>query len=207
MSENSATKTFQQRVDEFIALANQQAAESSVDDANTAIIFSAARFNAFSVARKVETAENLKAEKQAAIEYFMKTHGGRSFLHGHMFGDHVHEYLAPCIYEGEGEMLGMAFFKSLVKQHGKRLLVIHHDEAEALEDTLDMDIFSPPRQDWLDGTDTYFHQPQGAPPTKGGCVRHERMPLAQNSGRATNHPWERCCSRTVAPVCSANSSS
>ena len=35
----------------------------------------------------------------------MKTHGGRSFLHGHMFGDNVHEYLAPCIYEGEGEML------------------------------------------------------------------------------------------------------
>jgi quercetin dioxygenase-like cupin family protein len=31
-------------------------------------------------------------------------------------------------------------------------------EAEALEDTLDMDIFSPPRQDWLDHTDTYFHK-------------------------------------------------
>ena len=29
--------------------------------------------------------------------------------------------------------------------------------AEALEDTLDVDIFSPPRQDWLDGTDSYFH--------------------------------------------------
>jgi quercetin dioxygenase-like cupin family protein len=28
--------------------------------------------------------------------------------------------------------------------------------AEALEDTLDVDIFSPPRQDWLQGTDTYF---------------------------------------------------
>lgn len=29
--------------------------------------------------------------------------------------------------------------------------------AEAFEDTLDVDVFSPPRQDWLDGTDTYFH--------------------------------------------------
>ena len=29
--------------------------------------------------------------------------------------------------------------------------------AEALEETLDVDVFSPPRQDWLDGTDTYFH--------------------------------------------------
>ena len=59
-----------------------------------------------------------EAQKECAIELFMKTHGGRSFLHGHLFGDNVHEYLAPCIYEGEGEMLGMAFFKSLVKQHG-----------------------------------------------------------------------------------------
>ncbi len=59
-----------------------------------------------------------EAQKTAAIEFYMKTHGGRSFLHGHMFGDNVHEYLAPCIYEGEGEMLGMAFFKSLVKHHG-----------------------------------------------------------------------------------------
>ncbi|MBX7165401.1 MAG: acyl-CoA dehydrogenase family protein [Pirellulales bacterium] len=59
-----------------------------------------------------------ESQKTAAIEYFMKTHGGRSFLHGHVFGDNVHEFLAPCIYEGEGEMLGMAFFKSLVKEHG-----------------------------------------------------------------------------------------
>ena len=57
-------------------------------------------------------------QKEAAIELLMKTHGGRSFLQGHLFGDNVHEYLAPCIYEGEGEMLGMAFFKSLVKNHG-----------------------------------------------------------------------------------------
>jgi alkylation response protein AidB-like acyl-CoA dehydrogenase len=60
-----------------------------------------------------------EAQKHAAIELFMKTHGGRAFLHGHQFGDNVHEYLAPCIYEGEGEMLAMGFFKSLVKEHGK----------------------------------------------------------------------------------------
>ena len=61
-----------------------------------------------------------EAQKEAAIELFMKTHGGRAFLQGHSFGDSVHEFLAPCIYEGEGEMLGMAFFKSLVKQHGQQ---------------------------------------------------------------------------------------
>lgn len=61
-----------------------------------------------------------EVQKTAAIELFMKTHGGRSFLHGHVLGDNVCEFLAPCIYEGEGEMLGMAFFKSLVKAHGKQ---------------------------------------------------------------------------------------
>lgn len=34
--------------------------------------------------------------------------------------------------------------------------VVH--KAEALEDTLDVDIFSPPRQDWLDKTDDYLRQ-------------------------------------------------
>jgi acyl-CoA dehydrogenase len=59
-----------------------------------------------------------EALKEASIELLMKTHGGRSFLHGHLFGDNIYDLLAPCIYEGEGEMLGLAFFKSLVKQHG-----------------------------------------------------------------------------------------
>ena len=35
-------------------------------------------------------------------------------------------------------------------------LVFH--KAEALEDTLDVDVFSPPRQDWLDKTDDYLRQ-------------------------------------------------
>ena len=31
-------------------------------------------------------------------------------------------------------------------------------KAEALEDTLDVDVFSPPRQDWLDKTDAYLRK-------------------------------------------------
>jgi alkylation response protein AidB-like acyl-CoA dehydrogenase len=67
------------------------------------------------VVAKIYGSESLK---EAAVELFMKTHGGRSFLKGHLFGDNVYDFLAPCIYEGEGEMLGMAFFKSLAKAHG-----------------------------------------------------------------------------------------
>ncbi len=38
-------------------------------------------------------------------------------------------------------------------------------KAEALEDTLDVDIFSPPRQDWLDKTDDYL---RSVPPASAG---------------------------------------
>lgn len=87
MSENSPSKTFQERVDEFVAIANEQAAESSVEDVNTAVLFSAARFNAFSVARSVENAENLQAEKQAAIEYFTQRYA-------EMLNQNLEEYIA-----------------------------------------------------------------------------------------------------------------
>ncbi|QEG41919.1 acyl-CoA dehydrogenase family protein [Roseimaritima ulvae] len=88
-----------------------------------------------------------EAQKEAAIELYMKTHGGRSFLHGHLFGDNVHEFLAPCIYEGEGEMLGMALFKSLVKQHGREYF-------ESIGQTLaERNVQSPnllnPRHAWM----------------------------------------------------------
>ena len=54
---------------------------------------------------------------------------------------------------GEGDEI-----KELLRSAGDVLYIpsnVPH-KAEALEDTLDVDIFSPPRQDWLDGTDTYF---------------------------------------------------
>ena len=88
MSENSpTTKTFQQRADEFIAVANQQVAESAVDDVNTSILYSAARFNAFSVSRSVESAEKLQAEKQQAIEYFTQRYA-------EMLAQNIDEYIS-----------------------------------------------------------------------------------------------------------------
>jgi quercetin dioxygenase-like cupin family protein len=54
-------------------------------------------------------------------------------------------------------------------EHGERELTVHAGEvlvipsnlphrALALEDTLDVDIFNPPRQDWLAGTDSYLRR-------------------------------------------------
>ncbi|MBT8396235.1 MAG: cupin domain-containing protein [Gemmatimonadetes bacterium] len=50
--------------------------------------------------------------------------------------------------------------KELVLRAGEVLHIppnVPH-QAEALEDCLDIDVFSPPRQDWLDGTDDYFRR-------------------------------------------------
>ena len=50
--------------------------------------------------------------------------------------------------------------QELVVRAGEVLVIpsnVPH-KAEALEDTLDVDVFSPPRQDWLDGTDDYFRR-------------------------------------------------
>ena len=55
---------------------------------------------------------------------------------------------------GEGDDI-----EELVVSAGEVLYIPSHvpHRAEALEDTFDVDVFSPPRQDWLDGTDSYFH--------------------------------------------------
>ena len=51
--------------------------------------------------------------------------------------------------------------KEVVDVHGGEVLVLPSHvphKAEALEDTLDVDVFSPPRQDWLDKTDDYLRR-------------------------------------------------
>lgn len=50
--------------------------------------------------------------------------------------------------------------QEVVVRAGEVLHIPSHvpHKAEALEDTLDVDVFAPPRADWLDGTDTYFHE-------------------------------------------------
>jgi quercetin dioxygenase-like cupin family protein len=55
---------------------------------------------------------------------------------------------------------GSAELKEMVIRAGDVLFIpsnVPH-KVVALEDTLDVDVLSPPRQDWLDRTDTYFHQ-------------------------------------------------
>jgi quercetin dioxygenase-like cupin family protein len=50
--------------------------------------------------------------------------------------------------------------EEMVLRAGEVLHIPSHvpHKAEALEDCVDVDVFSPPRQDWLDGTDDYFRK-------------------------------------------------
>jgi len=54
--------------------------------------------------------------------------------------------------------LGDAGERELVVAAGEVLYIPSNlpHKAEALEDTLDVDVFSPPRQDWLDHSDAYL---------------------------------------------------
>ena len=145
-----------------------------------------------------------EALKEAAIELCMKTHGGRSFLHGHLFGDNVHEYLAPCIYEGEGEMLSMAFFKSLVKQHGTQYFEARgegaargrHQEAQSAEPAARLGVAQalPPYLKWLTAENLRFKPRPQWPAMPENLRRHadfaarglQRSPL-EISGAMRKH--------------------
>ncbi len=59
---------------------------------------------------------------EATTHHAFKTHGGRSFLAGHLIGDNIHDFMAPSIYEGQDDMLDMAFLKGLIKKHGTKYM-------------------------------------------------------------------------------------
>jgi quercetin dioxygenase-like cupin family protein len=54
--------------------------------------------------------------------------------------------------------LGADGDREVTVRAGEVLVIPPHlpHSAEALEDTIDIDIFSPPREDWLNGSDAYL---------------------------------------------------
>jgi citrate lyase beta subunit len=66
------------------------------------------------------------------------------------------------------DMVALSFVRSakdielvhqVMDEENRRVPVIAKiEKAEALEDTLDVDVFSPPRQDWIDKTDDYLRR-------------------------------------------------
>jgi quercetin dioxygenase-like cupin family protein len=72
---------------------------------------------------------------------------------------HSHES-EQITYVLQGALKFLVGGEELVVREGEVLTIpswVEH-QAEALDDTFELDLFSPIRQDWLDKTDDYFHR-------------------------------------------------
>ena len=71
---------------------------------------------------------------------------------------HSHES-EQITYVLQGALRFLIDGEQITVREGEVLLIpswVEH-QAEALDDTFELDVFSPIRQDWIDKTDTYFH--------------------------------------------------
>ena len=78
---------------------------------------------------------------------------------------HSHES-EQLTYVFEGALRFLIEGREILVSAGEILVIpawVEH-EATAMELTVELDIFSPIRKDWLEGTDTYFQQGASAPP-------------------------------------------
>ena len=72
---------------------------------------------------------------------------------------HAHES-EQMTYVLQGALKFLVAGEEVTVREGEVLHIpswIEH-QAEALDDTFELDVFSPIRQDWLDRTDAYFHK-------------------------------------------------
>lgn len=71
----------------------------------------------------------------------------------------MHSHLNEQVTHVQAGALQFTINGKEITVHPGEWLVIPGDvphSAVALEDTVDIDIFTPPRQDWIDGTDRYL---------------------------------------------------
>jgi quercetin dioxygenase-like cupin family protein len=73
---------------------------------------------------------------------------------------HANEQITYILEGALHFWLGPSGEQEVVVRAGEVLVIPSNLEhrALALEDTLDVDVFNPPRQDWLDGTDAYLRR-------------------------------------------------
>ena len=73
---------------------------------------------------------------------------------------HENEQITYILEGGLRFWIGADESKVIDVMAGEVLLIPSHvqHKAEALEDTLDVDVFSPPRQDWINKTDSYLRK-------------------------------------------------
>jgi quercetin dioxygenase-like cupin family protein len=78
---------------------------------------------------------------------------------------HFHEQISHVVV---GTLKFFIAGKEIVVRAGEILCIPPHvpHAVDALEDSVALDIFNPPRQDWIDGDDAYLRAGAGAPALK-----------------------------------------
>jgi hypothetical protein len=71
MSDVQRDKQFYDMADAYIALANAQLSDAKPSRVSAAALFAASRFNAFVISAAAGSREQMVAEKEAAIAYFL----------------------------------------------------------------------------------------------------------------------------------------
>jgi len=78
---------------------------------------------------------------------------------------HMHEQISHVV---EGALKFRIDAEEIAVRAGEILCIPPHvpHEVTALEDSVALDIFNPPRQDWIDGDDAYLRGATVSPPAK-----------------------------------------
>jgi quercetin dioxygenase-like cupin family protein len=89
------------------------------------------------------------------ITHIYLKEGGVVTKHGHK-----NEQITYVLEGALKFLLGEDQREEVIVRAGEVLVIPPHlpHSAVALEDTLDVDIFNPPREDWLDGSDAYLRE-------------------------------------------------
>jgi hypothetical protein len=95
MSDNIPDPAFWERLNAVINLVNDQCSTAAPNDVGSSTLYAAARFNAFILAKTTGSAENMKLERERALDYF--TGQFRMMLESNLddFTENFVDYMKP----------------------------------------------------------------------------------------------------------------
>jgi hypothetical protein len=95
MSDNTPGPEFWNRANALINLANDQCGSAHPNEVSASTLYASARFNAFIVAQTTGSAQNMRLEKERALEYF--TDQFRKMMSANLddFAENFEKYMTP----------------------------------------------------------------------------------------------------------------
>lgn len=95
MSDDLPDPAFWERLNAVIELVNGQCSTAAPNDVGSSTLYAAARFNAFILAKTVGSADNMKLERERALDYF--TGQFRLMMESNLddFTENFNDYMKP----------------------------------------------------------------------------------------------------------------